>query len=101
MNADIDFDLTRAQWETLKALRTPAPEHRALDGAALQDLIGFELAVITEKVRSSRQKDVRSSCGARQGCGTWRRERSAQSLSAFAWIKAGWFEESFEKKSGY
>jgi hypothetical protein len=48
MNADIDFDLTRAQWETLKALRTPAPEHRALDGAALQDLIGFELAVITE-----------------------------------------------------
>jgi len=48
MNTDIDFDLTPAQWETLKALRTPASGKRTLDGLALQELIGFELAVITE-----------------------------------------------------
>jgi hypothetical protein len=49
MNADINFDLTPSQWETLKALRTPALERRALDRVALPDLIGLELAVITEK----------------------------------------------------
>jgi hypothetical protein len=48
MNADINFDLTPPQWETLKALRTPTSEHRALDRCALRELIGFELAVITE-----------------------------------------------------
>jgi hypothetical protein len=49
MNADINFDLTPSQWETLKALRTPTLEHRAIDRVALQELIGFELAVITQK----------------------------------------------------
>jgi len=49
MNADIDFDLTPAQWETLKALRTPESASRPLDRAALRELIGFELAVITEQ----------------------------------------------------
>ena len=49
MNADINFDLTPSQWETLKALRTPAPEPRALDRVALRDLVGFELALITAK----------------------------------------------------
>jgi hypothetical protein len=48
MNVDINFDLDPAQWETLKALRTPTLERRALDRSALQDLIGLELAVITE-----------------------------------------------------
>jgi hypothetical protein len=48
MNVDINFELAPAQWETLKALRTPTLEHRALDRSALQDLIRLELAVITE-----------------------------------------------------
>ena len=48
MDAELDFDLTPAQWETLKALRTPVSEHRALDQLAVQNLIGLELAVITE-----------------------------------------------------
>jgi hypothetical protein len=49
MNADIDFDLTPAQWETLKALRSPVSlEQGELNQFVLQDLIGFELAVICE-----------------------------------------------------
>lgn len=48
MNADIDFDLTPVQWETLKALRTPRLEQRTLDRCALQELIGFELAAISD-----------------------------------------------------
>jgi hypothetical protein len=48
MNADIDIDLTPAQWETLKALRTPISEHRDLNRIVLQELIGLELAMITE-----------------------------------------------------
>ena len=48
MNADIDFDLTPIQWETLKALRTPRLEHLHLNHFALQELIGFELATISD-----------------------------------------------------
>jgi hypothetical protein len=48
MNADIDFDLTPIQWEPLKALRTPRLEQRALNHFALQELIGFELAAISD-----------------------------------------------------
>jgi hypothetical protein len=48
MNADIDFDLTPMQWETLKALRTPRSEHRKVNQFALQELVGFGLAAISE-----------------------------------------------------
>jgi hypothetical protein len=48
MNADIDFELTPAQWETLKALRTPVSEHRVTDRVALQDLIEFGLVTATD-----------------------------------------------------
>jgi hypothetical protein len=48
MNADIDFDLTSTQWETLKALRTPASEQRTPNRFVLQELIALELATILE-----------------------------------------------------
>jgi hypothetical protein len=48
MNADIDFDLTSVQWETLKALRTPVLDQRDLNRQAVQELVGFELATISE-----------------------------------------------------
>ncbi len=48
MNADIDFDLTATQWETLKALRTPASDVGELNRLALQDLIAFELVTLSE-----------------------------------------------------
>ena len=48
MNADIDFDLTPNQWETLKALRTPRAEHVNVNRFALQELVGFGLAAISE-----------------------------------------------------
>ena len=31
MNAEFDYDLTRDQWEALKALRLPAAERRIRD----------------------------------------------------------------------
>jgi hypothetical protein len=48
MNADIDFDLTPIQWETLKALRTPRSEQLSVNRFALQELVGFALAQISE-----------------------------------------------------
>ena len=48
MNADIDFDLTPVQWETLKALRIPRPEQLSVNGFALQELIGLGFAQISE-----------------------------------------------------
>lgn len=51
MTTDIDFDLTATQWETLKALRTPAPDHRDLNPLnlhVLQELIALGLATRAE-----------------------------------------------------
>jgi hypothetical protein len=48
MNADHDFDLTSTQWETLKALRTPAAVHGDVNRLALQELIALELATISQ-----------------------------------------------------
>jgi hypothetical protein len=47
MNANVDFDLSSTQWETLKALRNAASEHRDLHHFALQELIAFELAALS------------------------------------------------------
>jgi hypothetical protein len=47
MNADIDVDLPSPLWETLKALRTPASDHRDLNRSALHELVGLELAAIS------------------------------------------------------
>jgi hypothetical protein len=59
MNAEIDYDLPPGQWETLKALRLPAPRCCILNPAAVANLIALQLAamidgcpVITPKGRS-------------------------------------------------
>ena len=58
MNAEFDYDLTRDQWEALKALRLPAAERRIKD-RLLASLTALELValagdgpVITPKGRS-------------------------------------------------
>jgi hypothetical protein len=48
MDAELDYDLTRDQWEVLKALRMPAAECRRLDRPALKHLIELGLADIVD-----------------------------------------------------
>ena len=48
MNAELDYDLTPDQWETLKALRMPASARRALNRAALDELVTLEIATISD-----------------------------------------------------
>ena len=48
MNAEIDYDLTPEQWETLKALRLPAAKCRVLDRSVVENLIALELAAMTD-----------------------------------------------------
>jgi hypothetical protein len=43
MNAEIDYDLTRDQWEALKALRTPPAKRRALNRFVVEQLIALRL----------------------------------------------------------
>ena len=59
MNTDFDYDLTRDQWEALKALRLRATERRTMNRLVVESLIALELAahtgdgaVITPKGRS-------------------------------------------------
>ena len=59
MNTEIDYDLSPAQWEVLKALRLPARQRSALNRRAVDSLIalqlaatGDECAAITAKGRS-------------------------------------------------
>jgi hypothetical protein len=44
MNVEIDYDLTRDQWEALKALRKPAPKRRGLNRFIVEQLIALRLA---------------------------------------------------------
>jgi Spy/CpxP family protein refolding chaperone len=48
MNAELDYDLTRDQWEVLKALRTPAAECRRQDRSAFNHLIALGLADVID-----------------------------------------------------
>jgi hypothetical protein len=59
MNAEFDYDLTPDQWETLKALRVPAANGRALNRFVVENLVALQLAemadgrlVLTRKGRS-------------------------------------------------
>ena len=47
MNAEFDYDLTRDQWEALKALRLPAAERRRMDRLGVGSLIALQLAAMT------------------------------------------------------
>jgi hypothetical protein len=48
MNAEFDYDLTPDQWETLKALRAPAPRARALNRFVVETLVALQLAEMTD-----------------------------------------------------
>lgn len=48
MNAELDYDLTQAQWEVLKALRLPASKRRALNRFIAERLIALQLARMTD-----------------------------------------------------
>ena len=46
MNTEFDYDLTRDQWEALKALRLPAAERRIKDRLTASVIV-IELAAMT------------------------------------------------------
>jgi hypothetical protein len=48
MNAEFDYDLTPDQWETLKALRLPAPRRGILNRSVVKALIALQLAAMCE-----------------------------------------------------
>jgi len=48
MHAELDFNLTHDQWETLKALRASAPQRRAPDRFAVDALVAHGLAGIED-----------------------------------------------------
>jgi ribosomal protein S19E (S16A) len=59
MTTEFDYDLTRDQWETLKAIRVPAAEGSMLNRFVVENLAALGLAdmtgdrpVITRKGRS-------------------------------------------------
>ena len=47
MNAEFDYDLTPDQWETLKAIRVPVANGRALNRSIIANLVALELAEMT------------------------------------------------------
>ena len=47
MNAEFDYDLTRDQWEALKALRLRAAERRVVNRPVVESLIALQLAAMT------------------------------------------------------
>jgi hypothetical protein len=47
MDAEFDYDLTRDQWEALKAFRQPATERRAVNRLVADSLIALQLAAMT------------------------------------------------------
>ena len=46
MNAEFDYDLTRDQWEALKA-RLPAAERRVVNRPVVESLVALQLAAMT------------------------------------------------------
>ncbi len=46
MNEEFDYDLTPSQWETLKALRTPAAKLQRMSRTTIDSLIALELAAM-------------------------------------------------------
>jgi hypothetical protein len=50
MNAELDYDLTPDQWETLKALRAPVSKFSTLNRLVIKDLIALHLVAMSENV---------------------------------------------------
>ena len=47
MNPEFDYDLTRDQWETLKALRLPVADRGIIDRRTVENLVTLLLAAPT------------------------------------------------------
>ena len=61
MNEEFDYDLTPSQWETLKALRTPASKSPRMSRYTIDGLITLELAAVQRRYAgSSPRRDARS-----------------------------------------
>jgi hypothetical protein len=50
MNAEVDYNLTSDQWETLKMLRVPTATPFALNRPVLEELIALRLAAISDNL---------------------------------------------------
>lgn len=50
MNNELDCDLTFDQWETLKALRAPAPAARTRARHVLESLVALDLVSIDDSL---------------------------------------------------
>jgi hypothetical protein len=50
MHAEIDHDLTPAQWETLKALRLPATTLSFPDRFVVESLVALQLAAMRDNL---------------------------------------------------
>jgi len=50
MTEEFDYDLTPSQWETLKALRTPAAKLPRMSRYAIDSLVALGLAVMNGEV---------------------------------------------------
>ena len=48
MIAELDYDLTPDQWETLKSLRKTVLERRVLNTSKLEQLVALQLAEMVE-----------------------------------------------------
>jgi hypothetical protein len=48
MIAELDYDLTPNQWETLRALRRTVLEHHALNTSELEQLVALQLAEMVD-----------------------------------------------------
>jgi hypothetical protein len=52
MTIELDYDLTPHQWESLKALRNPAPKRTVLNRVILDQLMALGLAAMSDGVPS-------------------------------------------------
>jgi hypothetical protein len=50
MNAELDYNLTPDQWETLKALRAPVSKLSTLNRLIIRDLVALHLVAMIENV---------------------------------------------------
>ena len=50
MSAEVDYDLTSDQWETLKMLRVPTPRPFAVNRFVLEELVALRLAAIRDNM---------------------------------------------------
>jgi hypothetical protein len=48
MSVEFDYDLPSDQWEALKALRAPQPAGRAVNRAAVRQLVSLKLATMID-----------------------------------------------------